>query len=206
VFGFDGTAARATVLGEQDVRVEWMIRDIKDNPDVFTALVALIAVLGGIVGSYIGARVQAASGRAQANAATDAARIMVQYQHLASLHTDRRTVLADFLHQTEAAMDAIEKSLVDGSDYTAAVQVTHTTIAELELILPAGIREAALLLHRKVIGLDAFVAVRGSAIRRRQRYLGSNRDAAARQALDSLQLGMRPSRKSGGPCNASRVG
>lgn len=165
--------------------MDWMIRAIKDNSDVFAALVA---VLGGIVGSYIGAKVQAASGRAQANAATDAARIMVQYQHLASLHTDRRTVLATFLHQTETAMDAIEKALVDGSDYTAAVQVTHTTIAELELILPAGIREAALLLHRKVIGFDAFVTVRGSVIRRRQRYLGSNRDAAAaRQALDSLQ-------------------
>lgn len=55
--------------------------------------------------------------------------------------------------------------------------------------MPAGIREAALLLHRKVIAFDAFVVVRGSAVRRRQRYLGSNRDAAsARQALESLQL------------------
>ncbi|MFE5484062.1 hypothetical protein [Streptomyces sp. NPDC056527] len=80
---------------------------VKDNPEVFAALVAAIGILGGIAGNWISAAVQAAGGRAQANAAVDAARISAEAQRMAALREDRKAQLAVFIRCARTVADGL---------------------------------------------------------------------------------------------------
>ncbi|MFJ5142761.1 hypothetical protein [Streptomyces sp. NPDC088707] len=67
----------------------------EDNPEIFAALVAAIAILGGLLGSIIGAKFQANGGRDQAAAAREAAKIAAEAQHIAALWSVRHMQTAE---------------------------------------------------------------------------------------------------------------
>jgi hypothetical protein len=138
--------------------VNWVTK----NPEAFAAFVAFLAIIGGVLGSYIGAKVQANSGRAQAAAATDAARITVEYQHLAAFHADRRLVLATYLHRAEAVRMALGEAWRD-EDHDAEEELDSldSTQAELELISPLDVVGAALGVRAELSVIDDFVHEHG---------------------------------------------
>ncbi|MEU6845478.1 hypothetical protein ABZ930_26720 [Streptomyces sp. NPDC046716] len=138
--------------------MEWITK----NPDAFAAFVAALAIVGGLLGSYIGAKVQASSGRVQAKAATDAARITVDHQHLAAFHVDRRLILATFLHRAEAVRLALVEVWDDEHrDADAEWANLYATQAELELIAPHGVVDAALDLRIALDVIEEFVEGHG---------------------------------------------
>ncbi|MEU3690321.1 hypothetical protein [Streptomyces narbonensis] len=63
----------------------------EDNPEIFAAMVAAIAILGGLLGSIVGAKIQANGGRDQAAAAREAARIAAEAQRVAALWNVRQS-------------------------------------------------------------------------------------------------------------------
>ncbi|MEU7022766.1 hypothetical protein ABZ990_19205 [Streptomyces sp. NPDC046203] len=69
----------------------------EDNPEIFAALVAAIAILGGLLGSIIGAKIQANGGRDQAAAAREAAWIAAEAQRVAALWSVRQLQAAQFV-------------------------------------------------------------------------------------------------------------
>ncbi|MYT68352.1 MULTISPECIES: hypothetical protein [unclassified Streptomyces] len=126
-----------------------VIEAIKDNPEVFAAAVAFIGIGGGILGNFIGARIQLRGGRAQADAARDAARITAEAQRLAALRDDRRREIAQFIQKTRETVshaEALYQRDHEGGQQ-AAVRITYLELsqkqAELELIAPVGLVELA---------------------------------------------------------------
>ncbi|MEV4949767.1 hypothetical protein [Streptomyces sp. NPDC053755] len=75
-----------------------VIDAIKGYPEVFAAVVAFLGIAGGVLGDFIGARIQLRGGRAQADAARDAARITAEAQRPAALGDDRRRETAQSGH------------------------------------------------------------------------------------------------------------
>ncbi|MGW6844462.1 hypothetical protein [Streptomyces sp. NPDC054958] len=57
-------------------------------------LVPFLAIGGGLLGTWLGAKVQAAGGPAQASAAREAARITAEASRPAALRDERRLVAA----------------------------------------------------------------------------------------------------------------
>ncbi|MET7540036.1 hypothetical protein [Streptomyces sp. NPDC005507] len=156
--------------------MDWIIRAVRDNPEVFAALVALVAVFGGLAGSYIGAKIQAGSGRAQANAATDAAQIMVEYQHLATFHADRRAVLASYLSKTTAAIRSIGQ-VIDGEaqDMEAALDTLEVVHGELELVAPPDVVTAGRNLLQQVMEMYELAHNRAEGVAALRTVLGPSR-------------------------------
>ncbi|MFF0561709.1 hypothetical protein [Streptomyces sp. NPDC004266] len=126
-----------------------VIEAIKGNPEVFAAVVAFIGIGGGILGNFIGARIQLRGGRAQADAARDAARITAEAQRLAALRDDRRREIAQFVQkarETVSYAKALYQRDHEGVDQ-AAIRTAYLELsqkqAELELIAPASLVELA---------------------------------------------------------------
>ncbi|WP_329375742.1 hypothetical protein OG625_00280 [Streptomyces sp. NBC_01351] len=119
---------------------------ITDNSGALTILVPFLAILGGIWGNRIGAKIQASGGKAQASAARDAARITAEAQRLAALHTDRRIEIAAFIR---AARDSVKSAslmfLRPGYDGPAKQAYTdlQVQLAEVEVIAPEQVVELA---------------------------------------------------------------
>ncbi|WP_189951359.1 hypothetical protein [Streptomyces roseolus] len=118
----------------------------EDNPEIFAALVAAIAILGGLLGSIIGAKIQANGGRDQAAAAREAARIAAEAQHVAALWSARQVQTAEFIQKVN------EIRLLSGLWYTQDADDTGLETAirdawqangrkrtEVILIAPAGV-------------------------------------------------------------------
>ncbi|MFB9558600.1 hypothetical protein, partial [Streptomyces roseoviridis] len=119
---------------------------IKDNPEVFAALVAALGILGGIAGNWISAAIQAAGGRAQANAAVDAARISAEAQRAAALREDRKIEIAAFVRcARRLAVDLHE--MYEKDWYETSVNDTWYELGQvfgqLELVASKGVRELA---------------------------------------------------------------
>ncbi len=128
------------------VAMNRVVEAIKDNPEVFAAVVAFIGIGGGILGNFIGARIQLRGGRAQADAARDAARITAEAQRLAALRDDRRREIAQFVQKARETVSYAE-TLYQQEDHEGAHQAAVRTAymelsrkqAELELIAPADL-------------------------------------------------------------------
>lgn len=86
---------------------------IKNNPEVFAALVAALGIAGGILGNWISAKVQATGGRAQAAAAVDAARIATEAQRMAALRKDRKIQIAAFVRLAREVLTHTEFTFVE---------------------------------------------------------------------------------------------
>ncbi|WP_369149067.1 hypothetical protein [Streptomyces sp. R44] len=81
----------------------------EENNEIFAALVAFLAIGGGLLGSVIGAKIQANGGRDQAAAAREAAQIAAEAQRVAALWTVRQVLAADYIHQTRVVVEATKK-------------------------------------------------------------------------------------------------
>ncbi|MEV4949753.1 hypothetical protein [Streptomyces sp. NPDC053755] len=132
-----------------------VIDAIKGNPEVFAAVVALLGIAGGVLGNFIGARIQLRGGRAQADAARDAARITAEAQRLAALWDDRRRETAQFVQKARETA-ACAETLYERDDeglQLAAMRTAYLELsqkqAELELIAP----EALVRLARRVVAV-----------------------------------------------------
>ncbi|MFE6853939.1 hypothetical protein ACFVDH_24480 [Streptomyces sp. NPDC057674] len=116
----------------------------EDNPEIFAALVAAIAILGGLLGSVIGAKIQANGGRAQAAAAQKAAEIAAEAQRVAALWTVRHMLTAEFIQLVRAKAEAMLRLYSeDDADRTVQEQINERgravrrKAAEIELIVPS---------------------------------------------------------------------
>ncbi|MGW2207066.1 hypothetical protein [Streptomyces sp. NPDC001774] len=119
---------------------------IKDNPEVFAAVVAAIGILGGIAGNWISAALQAAGGKAQANAAVDAARISAEAQRLAALREDRKAQLAGFIRCARKVAEDLNQ-LFDTHYRQFPVSEHYDELGQMwdqiELVAPENIRNLA---------------------------------------------------------------
>ncbi|MFB6632178.1 hypothetical protein ACFCWY_19995 [Streptomyces sp. NPDC056362] len=171
----------------------------EDNPEIFAALVAAIAIVGGLLGSVFGAKIQARSGQDQASAAREAAQIAAEAQRLAALWTVRQVQVAEFVHSARAVRRMIDsyytRNPFDGTSRTQlqeAEQAMFQKEAEIELIVPRAVARAA---EALVDTLDALAGIAiftapGKYVARTlsEKAVGEDGDASvlARRALGAL--------------------
>ncbi|GGV84299.1 hypothetical protein [Streptomyces massasporeus] len=143
-------------------------RYFESNPEIFAALVAGIAVVGGLVGSVIGARIQANGGRDQAAAAREAARIAAEAQRVAALWTVRQIQVAAFIQSVREARRLSEmfykqNAVEDGLDVQLreARQDVAQKRAEIELVVPLAVLRAAGEVAETLDSMTAFAEIAG---------------------------------------------
>ncbi|WP_432112818.1 hypothetical protein [Streptomyces sp. S1] len=120
----------------------------EDNPEIFTALVAAIAIVGGLVGSIIGAKIQANGGRDQAAAAREAAKIAAEAQRVSALWTARQIQLAELLRSANTLIEMCDRMWLDGGEelageVTAAGAAVSSRWNEARLIVTENVAQAA---------------------------------------------------------------
>ncbi|WUT01653.1 hypothetical protein OHA46_33385 (plasmid) [Streptomyces sp. NBC_00708] len=145
----------------------------EENNEIFAALVAFLAIGGGLLGSVIGAKIQANGGRDQAAAAREAAQIAAEAQRVAALWTVRHVLTAEFIQLIRERAEAVHRlySQSDAAGTTQAQidQAGHSVLrkaAEIELIVNTPVMRAA---EDMVSALDEFVAI--SSVAGPARYL-----------------------------------
>ncbi|WP_314612473.1 BAR domain-containing protein [Streptomyces stackebrandtii] len=116
------------------------------NPDLFTGLVALLAIVGTLVAGWVGAKIQANGGREQAAAAREAAAATNEAQRVAALWTVRQVMTVDYInHARENVELSIRMYKESDEDGTLKRQVDASRIAlvqkkvGLELIADAPV-------------------------------------------------------------------
>ncbi|MEU9851813.1 hypothetical protein [Streptomyces sp. NPDC047974] len=121
----------------------------EENPEIFAALVAAIAIVGGLLGSVIGAKIQANGGRDQAAAAREAARIAAEAQRVAALWAARQLQIAQFIQSARDVVDVCNRSYEEGDDGRLILHLRDATQAmrlkahEVELVAPQRFVDAA---------------------------------------------------------------
>ncbi|MFE6222972.1 hypothetical protein [Streptomyces sp. NPDC057854] len=169
----------------------------EDNPEIFAALVAAIAILGGLLGSIIGAKIQANGGRDQAAAAREAATIAAEAQRVAALWSVRQVQMAEFIRGVrEVQRVAALYSSQDADSVDGQMQEAHHLVAqklaEIELIMPFDVAQAAKGVHRHLEPFAATIQIAGRAeyffsILRRQAFSDDPAESElARRALEAL--------------------
>ncbi|MFF8271824.1 hypothetical protein ACF059_31285 [Streptomyces sp. NPDC016562] len=132
---------------------------IKNNPEVFAALVAALGIAGGIVGNAIGSALQAWGGRAQANAAVMAARITAEADRLAALREERRIELAAFIRAARETVQQAALAFVypDQDDQIKAnYEDTLRLAGQAELVVPTA---TVPLLNKVIDAVEAHVEI-----------------------------------------------
>ncbi|MFF9147200.1 hypothetical protein ACF1BN_20310 [Streptomyces sp. NPDC014861] len=104
----------------------------EDNPEIFAALVAAIAILGGLLGSVIGAKIQANGGRAQADAAQKAAEIAAEAQRVAALWNVRQLQVAEFIRCVREAVATSQRLYEAEPDDQELRQLVHAAYQAIE--------------------------------------------------------------------------
>lgn len=139
----DGTAGCAG--GGKSLRA-W----IEANPEAFAALVAVLAIVGGLAGSLIGAKIQANGGRDQAAAAREAAQIAGESQRAAALWTVRQVQAAAYIQQAREVMRIGEPMFTHNDAAGGLSEQVHAATqdlghrrAELELVATRAVVAAA---------------------------------------------------------------
>jgi type II secretory pathway pseudopilin PulG len=141
------------------VTVEALWKYFENNHEIFAALVAALAIIGGLIGSVLGAKIQANGGRARASAAREAAQITSEAQRVAALWTVRQVQTAEFLHNVREALHTSHLLVVNEDTEALRAQVReagqamHRKFAELQLIAPLPVVAAAQLV---VISADSY--------------------------------------------------
>ncbi|WP_346172140.1 hypothetical protein [Streptomyces roseofulvus] len=122
----------------------------EDNPEIFAALIAAIAILGGLLGNIISAKFQATSGRDQAVAAREAAQIAAEAQRVAALWSVRQLQVAEFIRSAREMMvvcNGMYRSDDDAESRRARVDAASRELAlreaEIRLVAPAKVAQAA---------------------------------------------------------------
>ncbi|MFH8628216.1 hypothetical protein ACH4A8_41115 [Streptomyces vietnamensis] len=122
----------------------------EEHDAIFTALVAVLAIVGSYLAGVRGAKIQANGGRDQAAAAREAAQITAEAQHVAALWSLRHLKTAEFMQQcrevrsltrpfyAEDMSGGSAESLLRGAYKEAARQ-----LAEIELLAPEPVVAAA---------------------------------------------------------------
>ncbi|MFJ7986243.1 hypothetical protein [Streptomyces sp. NPDC096351] len=125
------------------------------NPEIFAALVAAIAIVGGLLGSIIGAKIQANGGRDQATAARDAARIAAEAQRVAALWTVRQGQIAEFTRKARELVGLAEdfyRRPID-ADQRQRANEAYAALdllrAEIELTAPKKVVAATLMVYHE---------------------------------------------------------
>ncbi|MET8751305.1 hypothetical protein ABZW32_14585 [Streptomyces sp. NPDC004667] len=176
-----------------------VIEFIKAEPEAATVFAALLAIVGGFLGSLASGWVQALGGKAQASAAVEAARISAEAQRIASLHTDRRKEIAAFIYEARHAVNTGNRlfspiSPTEVSALQTAVQAAYRALtvkqAELEIIAPVEVVERASDLVGAVEDFLRMVSMRGAASRAFESLTqvrpGDSDHAASHQAYSAL--------------------
>ncbi|MFE7595577.1 hypothetical protein [Streptomyces sp. NPDC057494] len=116
----------------------------EENNEIFAALVAVLAIGGGLVGSIIGAKIQANGGRDQAAAAREAAEIAAEAQRVAALWTVRQVQVAEFIRSVREVVWTSNRLVqaLDPDSLTQAEtarQAMGLRVAEIELVVPLSV-------------------------------------------------------------------
>ncbi|MFJ6252880.1 MULTISPECIES: hypothetical protein [unclassified Streptomyces] len=129
----------------------------EDNPEIFAVLVAAIAIVGGLAGSIIGAKIQARSGQDQASAAREAAQIAATAQHVSALWTIQQVQIAEYIQGVRDARRLIssfyQEDCLNGEAAALARELMHALDqkqAEIELIASETVVSAAIKLNEDV--------------------------------------------------------
>ncbi|MFK0050084.1 hypothetical protein ACIQU4_39450 [Streptomyces sp. NPDC090741] len=114
---------------------------IEQNAAGLSLLVPFLAIGGGLLGNWLGARIQAAGGLAQASAAREAARITAEASRLAALRDERRLAIAEFVRAARTLF-RISWDLYH-QDHEEEASRAHAALsyayAEVELCAPTSI-------------------------------------------------------------------
>ncbi|MER6314387.1 hypothetical protein ABT237_11535 [Streptomyces sp. NPDC001581] len=140
---------------------------IERNSAGLSLLVPFLAIGGGLLGNWLGAKVQAAGGLAQASAAREAARITAEASRLAALRDERRLAIAEFVRTTRRLFRFTGE--LYGEDRDAEARLMYEEVsqayAEVELSAPASLVALAQpVLEATQAALDA-ARLRGPAAR-----------------------------------------
>ncbi|WP_123083447.1 hypothetical protein [Streptomyces sp. ADI95-16] len=131
----------------------------EDNPDIFTALVAALAICGSYLAGVRGAKIQAGGGRDQAAAAREAAQITADAQRVAALWTVRQVQLAELIRSADTLVEVCDRFWIDGGDDLAG-QVSAASAAvssrwnEVRLIVTESVVQAAGELARSAMTVE----------------------------------------------------
>ncbi|MFF4642226.1 hypothetical protein [Streptomyces sp. NPDC001389] len=143
---------------------------IKNNPEVFAALVAALGIAGGILGNWISAKVQVAGGQAQAVAAVDAARIASEAQRTAALREDRKTQIAAFVRSAREILKHTELALTEEGHLEPAQSHWEELMqleGQLELVAPETVLDQAVRVVEAVSNSLELAILRGPGARAR---------------------------------------
>ncbi|MER7540228.1 hypothetical protein ABTX77_36435 [Streptomyces sp. NPDC097704] len=171
----------------------------EDNPEIFAALVAALAIVGSYLAGVRGAKIQANGGLDQAAAAREAAQIAAEAQRVAALWTVRQTQVAAFIEgvrEVRHVSDLFYEQDVAASDLNAQLREAQKLLgrrrAEIELIVSEDVVVAA---HEVIESLNRLVVLGRIAGPGEYFRLALNRQmfgddpaesALARQAIDAL--------------------
>lgn len=134
------------------------------DTEIMVALIGAAGVCGTIVGTVVGARIQAHGGHAQAQAARDAADTAAKSMRHQALRELRWTVLTAYLRAAGECMEATDQRYTSSQSRAEADRAYHAyglAHAEAELAAPPGMDDVLADMHRGVQG--AYQAARRRA-------------------------------------------
>ncbi|MFJ3807278.1 hypothetical protein ACIPWE_13100 [Streptomyces sp. NPDC090073] len=122
------------------------------DTEITVALIGAAGVLGTIGGTVVGARIQANSGHAQAQAARDAAATAAQAARGQALEERRWGVLTTYLRSADLCVDTVAQSYESGSlaENDSAYKVFMLAQAEAELAAPTDMDTHLAEMHNAV--------------------------------------------------------
>ncbi|WP_327267110.1 hypothetical protein OG444_39965 (plasmid) [Streptomyces sp. NBC_01232] len=114
---------------------------IERNSAGLSLLVPFLAIGGGLLGNWLGAKVQAAGGLAQASAAREAARITAEAPRLAALRDERRLAIAELVRTSRRLFRFTGELYSEDRDAEARLMYEEVSqaYAEVELSAPASL-------------------------------------------------------------------
>lgn len=173
------------------------------DAQITTALIGVAGVAGTVGGTVLGSWLQARGGRAQAEAARDAAATAARAAHAQAVRERVWTVLPVYLRAASEFVDAVERHVQ--VEATAEVQAARRAFdlahAEAELVVPEEMREVLAALRGSQNDFLQVDRAWGRSMRARHalEQLEQAGDAAACRAMRELRDLERPSRPGWGP-------
>ncbi|MFB7176857.1 hypothetical protein ACFCYI_04005 [Streptomyces sp. NPDC056257] len=140
---------------------------IERNAAGLSLLVPFLAIGGGLLGNWLGAKVQAAGGLAQASAAREAARITAEASRLAALRDERRLAIAEFVRAVRVLFRLTGELYLRGAEEEArsAYADLAQAYAALELSAPWSLVELAVEVQEAVAASYFAARTRGLTAR-----------------------------------------
>ncbi|WP_327286575.1 hypothetical protein [Streptomyces sp. NBC_01205] len=140
---------------------------VERNSAGLSLLVPFLAIGGGLLGNWLGAKIQAKGGLAQASAAREAARITAEAARLSELRNERRLAIADFMRTSRRhyylVWDQYRRERED--ELGPAWDALDLAYAEIELTVPHTLLRLAKEVMNAAQEARELVALRGPAAR-----------------------------------------